>query len=76
MDRAETWFVCRFGFVEVARAVSLSAGRSVARAAGEEWPGFGSVEVDQALVEHAAEVALKRDLRSFDALHLAAACRR
>jgi predicted nucleic acid-binding protein len=33
---------------------------------------FGVVEVDQALVEHAAALAGQRELRSLDALHLAA----
>jgi len=31
------------------------------------------VEVDQELVEHAAQLAVEEDLRSLDALHLAAA---
>jgi predicted nucleic acid-binding protein len=34
---------------------------------------FGVIEVDQRLVEHAAELAIDRELRSLDALHLAAA---
>jgi hypothetical protein len=38
-----------------------------------EWPAFGVIEVDQDLVERAIELALARDLRSLDALHLAAA---
>ena len=39
----------------------------------EEWPAFGVVEVDQALAEHAAALAIDRDLRSLGSLHLAAA---
>jgi uncharacterized protein len=39
----------------------------------EEWPAFGVVEVDQRLVEDAAELAIDGGLRSLDALHLAAA---
>ncbi len=34
---------------------------------------FDVVEVDERLVEHAAELAIDRELRSLDALHLAAA---
>ncbi len=73
MNDADAWFVCRVGFVEVVRAVSLAAGRPAARAFRAEWPAFGVVEVDESLVERAAELATKRELRSLDALHLAAA---
>jgi predicted nucleic acid-binding protein len=73
MDRADGWFMCRVGFVETVRAVGLSAGRAAAKTVREEWPAFGVVEVDQRLVEEAAELAIDRELRSLDALHLAAA---
>jgi predicted nucleic acid-binding protein len=73
MDRADGWFMCRVGFVETARAIGLSAGRSAASAFEDEWLAFGIVEVDQDLVEHAARLAVSRELRSLDALHLAAA---
>lgn len=72
MDRADGWFMCRAGYVETVRAVGLSAGRAAARAVREEWPAFGVIEVDQRLVEDAAELAVDRELRSLDALHLAA----
>lgn len=65
--------MCRVGSVETTRAIGLSAGRSAASVFEEEWPAFGIVEVDQGLVEHAARVAVSRELRSLDALHLAAA---
>jgi uncharacterized protein len=73
MDRAEGWFICRAGFVETARAVGLSAGKAAVKNVHEEWPAFGVIEVDQRLVEEAAELAIDRGLRSLDALHLAAA---
>jgi uncharacterized protein len=73
MDRADGWFMCRAGFVETVRAVGLTAGTATARAVQEEWPVFGLVEVDQRLVEDAAELAIDSGLRSLDALHLAAA---
>ncbi len=73
MDRADGWFVCRVGFVETTRAIALSAGRSSVRAFENEWPAFGIVEVTQDLVEHAARLVATRELRSLDALHLAAA---
>jgi uncharacterized protein len=72
MGGADGWFICRVGFVEIARAVALAAGRSALRAVREEWPAFAVIEIDQTLVEHAAELALKHELRSLDALHLAA----
>lgn len=73
MDRADGWFMCRAGYVETVRAVGLSAGRAAARTVGEEWSAFSVIEVDQRLVEDAAELAVDRELRSLDALHLAAA---
>jgi uncharacterized protein len=73
MDGADAWFVCRVGFVETTRAVSLAAGQAAAKAIREEWPALGVVEVDQDLVEHGAALALSLELRSLDALHLAAA---
>jgi predicted nucleic acid-binding protein len=73
MARADGWFMCRVGFLETARAVSLAGSPSAVRALQAEWPAFGVIEVDQALVERAIELALAHDLRSLDALHLAAA---
>ncbi len=73
MADAEAWYICRAGFVETVRAVGLAAGAPATKAIKEEWPAFGVVEIDQSLVEHAAALALDRDLRSLDALHLAAA---
>lgn len=65
--------MCRVGFVETVRAVGLSAGQAAAGSVHEEWPAFGVIEVDQRLVEDAAKLAIARELRSMDALHLAAA---
>jgi predicted nucleic acid-binding protein len=73
MGEAEGWYMCRVGFVETVRAVGLVAGARAIKAVEDEWAAFGVVEVDQSLVEHAASLALQRDLRSLDSLHLAAA---
>jgi predicted nucleic acid-binding protein len=73
MDGAEGWYMCRVGLVETLRAVGLAAGPAATRALKSEWPAFGIVEVDQALVEHAATLAVDWELRSMDSLHLAAA---
>jgi predicted nucleic acid-binding protein len=73
MGRADGWFICRIGYVETVRAVGLSAGEQAARTVREEWPAFGVIEVDQRLVEEAAKFAIDSELRSMDALHLAAA---
>ena len=73
MREAEGWFICRTGFVETVRAVGLAAGLAVTKAVRDEWSAFGIVEVDQPLVERAAALAIERDLRSLDSLHLAAA---
>ncbi len=73
MGRADGWFMCRVGFLETARAVGLAGSRSAVRAVQAESPAFGVIEVDQDLVERATELALAHELRSLDALHLAAA---
>ena len=73
MQEADSWFICRTGYIETVRAVGLSAGRSATRPVREEWSAFGVVEIDQTLAEHAAALAIDRDLRSLDSLHLAAA---
>lgn len=59
--------------METIRAVGTVAGTAAARRFSTEWPAFDVVEVDQRLVERAAELALVRNLGSLDALHLAAA---
>lgn len=73
MAEVDSWFICRAGFVETARAIGLVAGARAVKAFTEEWPCFGIVDVDQQLVEHAADLALAHELRSLDSLHLAAA---
>lgn len=65
--------MCRVGYVETVRAVGLTGGNSAVRAFREEWPAFGVVAADQDLVEGAAGLTRKHDLRSLDALHLAGA---
>jgi len=73
MKNAEVWSSCRVGFVEVVRAVGLKAGNKVSRKVKEDWLIFEVLDVDQALVERAAELAISHRLRSLDAVHLAAA---
>jgi predicted nucleic acid-binding protein len=65
--------MCRVGFVETVRAVSLASGRSAAKTVRAEWHMFDVVEMGERLAEDAAELAIDRGLRSLDALHLAAA---
>lgn len=73
MGHADGWFMCRVGYVETVRAVGLAARPSAVRALQREWAAFGVIEVDQELVASAAQLALHHELRSLDALHLAAA---
>lgn len=73
MGAAEAWAICRIGYVETARAIGLAAGTAAVRRFKADWPSFEVVEVDISLVEHAAELAFTDELRSLDALHLAAA---
>jgi predicted nucleic acid-binding protein len=73
MADAERWFTSRLAFIEVFRAVGLTAGKRAAESFAGEWPSFDVVEVDQRLAEEAAAITLMHDLRSLDALHLASA---
>ncbi len=73
MDKTEVWFMCRIGFVETARAVGLARGSRGTATFQREWATFEVIEVDRRLAEHAAKLALTTELRSLDALHLAAA---
>ena len=75
MQAADGWFMCRVGFVETARAVGLVAGPTAARRMREEWPAFGVLDLDQELAEDAVDLSTSHELRSLDALHLAAAMR-
>ncbi len=73
MAQASGWFICRIGFVETVRATTLTAGETAASHFRDEWPAFGVIELDQALAEEASRLTVDHDLRSLDALHLAAA---
>jgi uncharacterized protein len=73
MEEARVWSICRIGYVETMRAVALAGGRKALRAVEADWASFDVVEVDADLAQHAAELTLSSELRSLDALHLAAA---
>lgn len=73
MNGASALSMCRVGFVETLRAVGRAGERRDVRRFERDWLSFDVVEVDRALTESAAELALSHDLRSLDALHLAAA---
>lgn len=73
MRNAPHWFSCRFAYTETLRAIALGAGWNSppARRFAAEWGRFRIVEIDQGLVETAAELADSEKLRTLDALHLA-----
>lgn len=73
MDDASGWSICRIGYVETLRAVALAGGHKTVTRVEKDWLSFDVIEVDQALTEHAAKLALSAELRSLDALHLASA---
>lgn len=73
MRDAQAWAMCRIGYVETVRAVGLAGGRKLVKRVEADWLSINVVEVDSGLVEHAAQLALSAELRSLDALHLAAA---
>lgn len=73
MGRARVCSICRIGYVETVRAVTRGGdGKDVTRAK-RDWRGFDVVEVDEAVMERAAELSIESGLRTLDALHLAAA---
>jgi uncharacterized protein len=73
MDEADVWSSCRLAFVETIRAVGLRAGARGTRKVKGDWWNVDVVEIDRRLSERAAELALSAELRTLDALHLAAA---
>lgn len=73
MDRADALAICRIGFVETARAIGLAGDEQDVKKFEAEWEWFDVIDVDQALAERAAALALSHGLRTLDALHLAAA---
>lgn len=73
MDDASAWSICRIGLVDTVRAVALAGGQKLVKKVESDWLAFDVVEVDRELAEHAAQLALSTELRSLDALHLAAA---
>jgi uncharacterized protein len=73
MDGARATSTCRIGYVETVRAIAVSGNSRDVKKMESEWGLLDIVEVDQALAERAAELAVSRRLRSLDALHLAAA---
>lgn len=73
MAKAEGWAICRVGYVETARAIGLAGGEVAVKQFREDWPSFEVVEVDTSLAEQASELTFAEELRSLDALHLAAA---
>lgn len=73
MEGADAWSMCRIGYVETVRAVALAGGRKAVKRVESDWLSFDVIEVDPALAHHAAALTLSAELRSLDALHLAAA---
>lgn len=67
------WACCRVGLTEAARAVGRVAGARALARVHQEWAAFTIVEVDAALTERAAELAVAAGLGALDALHLASA---
>jgi predicted nucleic acid-binding protein len=73
MERADTYKMCRIGFVETVRAVALGGEPGDVERVESDWTRVDVVEVDGGLAEDAAWLAVRHRLRTLDALHLAAA---
>jgi predicted nucleic acid-binding protein len=73
MGLAERCSMCRVGFVETVGAVAREGeSKDVARAK-RDLASFHVVELNRALAERAATLAVDHRLRALDAIHLAAA---
>jgi predicted nucleic acid-binding protein len=70
---AEERFMLRIGFVETVAAIAREAGAARVQEFRSDWPLMTVVEVDEALAERAAELAVSDRLGALDALHLASA---
>jgi uncharacterized protein len=73
MSQADSYRMCRIGFVETARAVARAGKPGDVERVERDWARIGVIEVDVALTRQAAWLALHHGLRTLDALHLAAA---
>jgi uncharacterized protein len=73
MEAADICSACQVGFVETVRAVARAEGDRALERVEDDWKAFDLADVDQALADRAAQVALSSGLRALDALHLAAA---
>ena len=72
MNEARHWFICRVGYVEVWRALSAIAGSKACDSFEREWPLFGVIEPTADQCQSAAPLTTAHDLRSLDAIHVAA----
>lgn len=73
VDAAEARFMSRVGFVEVLAAIGRGQSPDAVDAFRSEWAAVNVVEVDEAVAERAAALALADGIRTLDALHLASA---
>lgn len=73
MECADAYKMCRIGFVETVRAVARGGKPDDVEKVESDWTRVDVIEVDGALAEHAARLAVCHRLRTLDALHLAAA---
>lgn len=73
MREARGWASSRIGYVETARVVGRIGVPGAIEELRIDWPSFSVVELDLAVAEEAAELAIETGLRSLDAIHLAAA---
>jgi predicted nucleic acid-binding protein len=77
LDADLEWITARHTYVEVTRALGATmsgAGLAAVRAAFEhDWARTAIVELDAAVCQRAAELALMLEVRTLDALHLGAA---
>jgi predicted nucleic acid-binding protein len=73
MGHADAYKMCRIGFVETVRAVAHGGEPDDVEKMESDWTRVDVIEVDRALAEHAAKLAVHHRLRTLDALHLAAA---
>jgi predicted nucleic acid-binding protein len=73
MNLADTWAMCRIGFVETVGAVAREGEPEDVARVKRDWTGFHVIELDRTLADRAATLVVDHRLRALDAIHLAAA---
>lgn len=73
MAVSDAWVASRITYTETVLAVARGRPHEDADRLDDDWPEFVVIEIDQTLVEAAADLGAAENLRTLDSLHLASA---